>query len=114
MLDRIVSHAKRVSYHLGRRVSLGDSTFEARGYFAGRLDYSDRHEPFIGAVLRRHLQARPGALIDVGVNVGQTLMKMLGIDRNREYVGFEPQIGCCFFVDQFLQLNNLKNAVVLP
>ena len=114
MLDRIFSHAKRVSYHLGRRVSIGDSTYEARGYFAGRLDYSDRHEPFLGAVLQRQLRAKPGALIDVGVNVGQTLMKMLGIDRNREYVGFEPQIACCFFVDQFLRLNSLKNAVVLP
>ena len=95
-------------------MSLGDSTFEARSYFASRLNYSHRHEPFLGAVLLRQLQAKPGALLDVGVNVGQTLMKMLGIDRNRDYVGFESQVGSCFFVDQFLRLNALKNAVALP
>lgn len=114
MLAKITAHARRISYHLGRGVTLGHERFKMRGYYASRLNHSDRYEPFLGVVLRRQLDARPGAFIDVGVNVGQTLMKVLGIDRNRSYVGFEPQIECCYFVDQFLRLNALHNAMVLP
>jgi FkbM family methyltransferase len=65
-------------------------------------------------VLRRQLNLRPGAFVDVGVNVGQTLLKILGLDRHRAYFGFEPQIACCFDVEQFLRLNGLSNATVLP
>jgi FkbM family methyltransferase len=114
MLAKLAAHARRISFHLGRRVTLGHEQFKVRGYYASRLNVSGQHEPFLGAILRRQLEARPGAFIDVGVNVGQTLMKVLGIDRDRQYVGFEPQIGCCYFVDQFLRLNGLRNAMVLP
>lgn len=114
MLAKLAAHAKRISFHLGRGVTLGQERFKVRGYYANRLDGSGRHEPFLGAILRRQLETRSGAFIDVGVNVGQTLMKVLSIDRERQYVGFEPQIGCCFFVDQFLRLNRLRNAMVLP
>lgn len=114
MLAKLAAHAKRISFHLGRGVTLGRERFKARGYYASRLDDSDRHEPFLRAVLSQQLGTRPGAFVDVGVNVGQTLMKVLSIDRERQYVGFEPQIGCCYFVDQFLRLNGLRNAMVLP
>jgi FkbM family methyltransferase len=65
-------------------------------------------------VLRRQLESRPGAFIDVGVNVGQTLLKILAIDRHRVYIGFEPQIACCLDVGSFLSLNNLTNAAIIP
>lgn len=114
MLARLVAHATRISYHLRGTVTVGDEQFKARGYYAGRMNFSGRHEPFLAAMLKRQLNTRPGAFIDVGVNVGQTLLKVLSADRNRRYVGFEPQIGCCYFVDQFLRLNGLQNAAVLP
>lgn len=114
MLDKIAAHAKRISLHLGGGVTIGKERFKVRGYHASRLNTSDRHEPFLAAIVRRLLEARPGAFIDVGVNVGQTLMKVLSVERERAYVGFEPQIGCCYFVDQFLRLNGLRNAMVLP
>lgn len=114
MLSKIAAHTRRISYQLGRRVRFGSERFKMRGYFANRLNHTDLHEPFLGALLRKQLDARSGVVIDVGVNVGQTLTKVLSIDRNREYLGFEPQVGCCYFVDQFLRLNGLRNASVLP
>lgn len=114
MLEKISAHAKRISFHLGRSVTLGSERFKVQGYHASPLDTSERHEPFLREIVRRLLEARPGPFIDVGVNVGQTLMKVLSIDRQRAYVGFEPQIGCCHFVNQFLRLNGLRNAMVLP
>jgi FkbM family methyltransferase len=114
MFEKIPAHARRISFHLGRSLSVGRERFKVQGYHASRLDTSDRHEPFLREVVRRLLEARPGPFIDVGVNVGQTLMKVLSIDPQRAYVGFEPQVGCCYFVDQFLRLNGLRNAMVLP
>jgi FkbM family methyltransferase len=85
------------------------------GYYASRLpDADDAHEEYMVAVLRRILESGPGVFVDIGVNIGQTLAKVLGIDRNRAYLGFEPQISCCYNVDQFLRLNDLRNAAVLP
>ncbi len=114
-LEGIASHVRRISYHLGRRATFGNHRFKLAGYYASRLESSEeRHEPNLTAVLKRQLESRSGAFIDIGVNVGQTLLKVLGVDRNRAYIGFEPQIACCYNVEQFLRLNQLQNAVLLP
>lgn len=65
-------------------------------------------------VLKRVLVSRPGAFVDVGVNIGQTLIKVLHIDPTRTYIGFEPQVACCFLIDQFIKDNALSNARVIP
>ena len=59
------------------------------------------------------MAARPGVVIDVGANTGQTLLKLLAIDPTRRYVGFEPQLGCCFFVDRFLRDNDLRTHQII-
>jgi FkbM family methyltransferase len=46
--------------------------------------------------------------------LGQTLAKVLAVDPKRSYVGFEPQVACCFFIDQFLKDNALSNCKILP
>jgi FkbM family methyltransferase len=115
VLRRIESHAARIGHLLGRRATFGGQSFRMPGYYASRLPGADdAHEAYMVAVLRRRLEASPGVFVDIGVNIGQTLAKVLGIDRNRAYLGFEPQISCCYNVDQFLRLNELHNARVLP
>src|SRR2546423_15720410 len=58
---------------------------------------SHRHgsEPWMVDALARlfALAGRPG-LIDVGVNIGQTPLKLRSIDRDRRYVGFETNPFC--------------------
>lgn len=66
------------------------------------------------AVLQRSLDSSDGAFLDVGANLGQTLIKVLALDPARIYVGFEPQVECCFFINQFLKDNALHNAKVMP
>lgn len=115
MLKKIASHVKRISYHLGNHTTIGNQSFRRQGYYASQMDYSKtRHEAYMVDVFRRRLDSSPGTFIDIGVNVGQTLIKILEIDPNRVYIGFEPQIACSYNVEQFLRLNDLKNAEVLP
>lgn len=75
-----------------------------KSYYETSLDY----------VFRAVFSIREGPVIDVGANVGQTLIKVLEIEKNRKYIGFEPQISCCFFIDQFIFDNNLNNHVIMP
>jgi FkbM family methyltransferase len=107
-------HLARVRLQLGKPVIVNKKPFKCRGYFANRLALNLAHEPHLVPVVRRIMAERAGPVIDVGANLGQTLAKVLAVDSNREYVGFEPQIACCFFLDQFLKDNGLSNCTVLP
>ena len=75
------------------------------------LDDHDRHI----AVLFRRLY-RPGTLlIDVGVNIGQTLVKYASlVGKSCRYIGFEPNIKAASYVDEIIIQNDLKNALVVP
>ncbi|MBT9551380.1 MAG: FkbM family methyltransferase [Hydrogenophaga sp.] len=115
MKNTLSYHLPRLLHQLGRRVRFGNHQFKMPGYYPCRFTTSsDQHEGFLEAILRRVLETRRGTFIDVGVNAGQTLAKVLSIDKDRAYVGFEPQISCCFNADQFIKANGLVNAQVLP
>ena len=108
-------HLPRLLHQLGRPIKFGNHRFKIAGYYPCRFtNTSDQHERFLEAILRRVLETGHGTFIDVGVNAGQTLAKVLGIDKHRAYVGFEPQLSCCFNADQFIKNNGLVNAQVLP
>jgi len=110
----IKKHIARIKYQLGGRLVLGSRRYRLRGYFANRFSTDFSHEPFMTKVFERAFEKKIGAFVDVGVNVGQTLIKVLAIDSTRPYVGFEPQIACCFLANQFLIDNSLSHAKVIP
>jgi len=65
-------------------------------------------------LLAKLLPLRPGAFFDVGVNVGQTLVKVKSIDADREYVGFEPNPNCVFYVGNLMKANSFRKCTLLP
>ncbi len=113
-LGQIKQHLTHVTHQLGAPVKLGPREYRMRGYFENRMAHDFFHEPFLTTVLKRSLSQRAGTFVDIGVNVGQTLIKVLALDPQRPYVGFEPQIGCCFFIDQFIRDNALNHMKVIP
>jgi FkbM family methyltransferase len=114
-LTRIPYHIRYLTYAAGRRLMIGGQSFRMKGYFPNKFALEqDSHEPNITRVIGRLLANNPGAFVDIGTNVGQTLCKVLAIDRNRRYLGFEPQIACCFYLDQFIKENGITTAQVLP
>jgi FkbM family methyltransferase len=107
-------HAPRIRHSLGQRLILGARRYRLRGYHPDRLAYDFKDEPHMLPVLRRVLGSHPGVFIDVGANVGQTLIKVLAADPCRPYVGFEPQVDCCFYIKQFLRRNSLDQLQIIP
>jgi FkbM family methyltransferase len=72
-------------------------------------------EPWMVDTLRRLFRSsgRSG-LIDVGANIGQTLLKLRSIDRDCRYVGFEPNPFCVQFVKELIALNRFGHSAILP
>jgi len=64
----------------------------------------------VGAILRN----RPGALLDVGANVGQTLMDFLSAPVRSTYLGFEPNLICYQHLVKLVSDNALDGCRVLP
>src|SRR6185312_3881029 len=57
---------------------------------------------------------RPGAFLDVGVNVGQTLLKVKVLDPDRPYVGFEINPRCCQYVEELIKVNRFTHCTIVP
>jgi len=66
------------------------------------------------SLLKRLLDHQPGVFVDVGVNLGQTLVKVKACDPLREYVGFEPNPQCVAYVQSLVKANHFRNCVLLP
>jgi FkbM family methyltransferase len=115
MFKRLFYHLPRISHQLGRPLRLGDRKYIVRGYYANRLDIrATQHEEALNDIIRDALKERPGAFIDIGANIGQTLLKVLKADPGRTYFGFEPQLACCHLIETFLKDNKLGDFHILP
>ncbi|MGC1676607.1 MAG: FkbM family methyltransferase [Candidatus Binataceae bacterium] len=58
--------------------------------------------------------ASDSAFMDVGVNLGQTLLKVKSLAREIVYLGFEPNPFCVQFVNELIRVNDLPNCEVVP
>jgi FkbM family methyltransferase len=56
-----------------------------------------------------------GCFVDVGVNIGQTLLKVKYHKPDIQYFGFEPNPICIFYLNELCRINTFKsNTVVFP
>lgn len=100
------------------RTTVGGQTYRLRRFLLLRLlrvtAFKDNYEVEHDGLIGRLLAAKSGAFIDVGTNVGQTLLKLLEIDPERHYIGVEPQMSSALNVDLFIKDNKLPNHTILP
>ena len=65
-------------------------------------------------LLKNLLQNNPGRFVDVGMNIGQTLLKVKAIDSNRPYAGFEPNNFCAYYVRKLAEANHFPGVDIFP
>jgi len=71
-------------------------------------------EHWMKDVLKRLMDTQPQkAFLDVGVNVGQTLLTVKSINNEVPYYGFEPNPLCVSYVTDLIEANHLS-ATVFP
>lgn len=71
-------------------------------------------EPEVAQVLCSTLAERRGAFLDVGVNLGQTLLYFEATSPGRRYIGFEPNPLACAYTLTLISQNKMDHATVLP
>src|SRR5688500_694915 len=54
------------------------------------------------------------SFIDVGVNVGQTLLLLKSVYHEVRYIGFEPNLLCVEYTKKLIALNNIENTTLFP
>ena len=82
-------------------------------YGMGR-DYIIPREFWFRKCLEVFLKRKPGAVIDVGANVGVYLVNLRTIDKDRPYYGFEPSPAGMFYLHELIRLNSFSSTYVLP
>lgn len=99
----------RINYN--KMITLGDRQFRVpvQGGLEMRID-----ETWMRDLLAELQIGTTGAFVDVGVNLGQTLLAAKSIDPQLTYVGFEPNVTCAAYVRQLVELNGLKGCSLLP
>ena len=71
-------------------------------------------EPWMIDLLKIVLPVSEGIFIDVGVNSGQTLLKLKSVSNDIDYVGFEPNPTCIHYVNELIKINEFKNVTLIP
>lgn len=52
--------------------------------------------------------------LDVGVNIGQTILQVKAIYPKIRYIGFEPNSVCVAYLNHLVTLNGLRNITIIP
>jgi FkbM family methyltransferase len=71
-------------------------------------------ENWIGLALRAIYHYRSGTFVDCGVNIGKILINLFLYNHNIRYIGFEPNINCCFYINQLIELNKIAHYQLIP
>ncbi|MCF7561833.1 FkbM family methyltransferase [Sabulilitoribacter multivorans] len=71
-------------------------------------------EPWMINVLKIAFSISGKSFIDVGINTGQTLLKIKSVSPEINYIGFEPNPFCINYLQRLIQVNNFQNTTILP
>jgi len=72
-------------------------------------------EKWMDDLISSILKIQEGAFIDVGANLGQTLLNVICNNGGRiDYFGFEPNYTCCNYLYELIRVNRLPNCHVIP
>ena len=109
ILRRLNWHLRRLNYR--RRVDVNGVPIRIPTILGISSEVT---EVWMIELLVKLLRQRRGAFVDVGVNVGQTLIKVKALDSQRRYIGFEPNPVCVFYVKELIRENAFQGCTVFP
>ncbi|MCB9364233.1 MAG: FkbM family methyltransferase [Flavobacteriales bacterium] len=101
-------------FNINATILLNDKEF--RIPILSKLGLSNLYmsEPWMIDLLKVITQIGNEKFVDVGVNVGQTLLKLKSVSNDINYIGFEPNPSCVNYSTKLIKLNNFKNTLLFP
>jgi FkbM family methyltransferase len=65
-------------------------------------------------VLQRISLNASGVFVDIGANIGQTLIKLRSVSSEIPYVGIEPNPSCVFYLHELIRQNKFEHCRIVP
>ena len=109
-LKRMV--ARRLNFTLGKTLNGRSFRIPMLGGLGGAM--RRHHEPWMLQNLIQIESESEGCFVDVGVNLGQTLLAVKSIRPDWDYIGFEPNPYCVFYSMNLIELNGLEGCSIFP
>jgi len=94
--------------------TLGGRPLRVPFRFGSGWEHLRMREVWLFDALQRVMLERAGAVIDVGVNVGHTLVKIKTADPQRDYIGFEPNPQCMQYTQHLIRVNGYTRCTLVP
>jgi FkbM family methyltransferase len=106
----------RLMQHLARHagVKIGQHRIMVPLHNSAALQWLYWRPNWKSELIAHCLRLRPGALLDVGANIGQTLADYLSTDSSHPYIGLEPNIRSLAYLMEVANGNNLPDVTFLP
>jgi len=70
-------------------------------------------EPFLLNIFKELYRHKDFLFVDVGVNFGQTLLKLKAVKHDASYIGFEPIGLCSYYTSLLIKVNSLLDARII-
>lgn len=82
----------------------------------GGIGYTNIYgtEKWMNTIMSVLVKNSKGCILDIGVNLGQTLIKVKKADPDFDYIGFEPNPICVFYTEKLVAANRLNNVRIVP
>jgi FkbM family methyltransferase len=102
------------NFKLSTKVTLNNKGFKIP--LIGKVGLANlfMSEPWMIDLLKAIVPLSKGTFVDVGVNVGQTLLKLKSVSPDTGYIGFEPNPNCVYYVNSLIQLNQFDKIELVP
>lgn len=71
-------------------------------------------ERWKSALINRINDLIEGSFIDIGANIGQTLLLIKSLNKEQAYYGFEPNPLCYHYMTHLININNFENCTLIP
>ena len=92
-------------------IKLKGHSFRTPSILSQRVELT---EPWMVDLLSALLPRTDGCFLDIGVNLGQTLIKVKAVELERKYVGLEPNPTCVAYVKELIRVNGLVGCTLVP
>lgn len=91
----------------------GDKSWIVPLYKRGAVQMLRDTERWMLPLLRKLLPLAPGKFVDVGANVGQTLLRLRTLEPERPWIGFEPGPVILEALKEVIALNHVEHCTLI-
>lgn len=79
----------------------------------GFMNLISNYESWMDTLLLKILSRQEGAVVDVGANIGQTMLKVLPVHKHLIYYAIEPNPYCAHYLEELVVLNGFENTRIV-